>query len=116
MIKALMCVVGLLIVGGAVYAAWTGDGVNRDMEKLDMEIVKQTSENAYKHAGEEGDKKIAAIQKQIEEKKGERNIWFGAAIGGGIVGLVLALLPFTGKRKVAHSGMVTAQDQAPVES
>jgi hypothetical protein len=113
MIKALVLIAGLLVVVGAVTAAWFGVGVSEDIQKLDAQIYAQRSDNAYKRAGEAGEKKIAAYQQQIEEKKGERTIWFGAALGAFAVGLAMTFLSMTGKRKrkVSDDGLVPAQSQ-----
>src|SRR6266852_7633335 len=109
MIKTLVLIVGLLITVGAVAAAWFGVGAMDAMEKLDNEITMQTSDNAYRHACEAGEKKIADIRHRIEEKKSERNIWFGGAFGAMAVGLAVALLSLPLKKRVADRGLVPAQ-------
>jgi hypothetical protein len=111
MIKAMVLIAGLLIVAGAVAAAWIGLGLMDDMTKLDNEIYVQQAYNSHIRAGEAGEKKIADIEHQIEAKKNERNIWFGAAIGAMAVGLAMALLSLPRKKKVADRELVQAQNQ-----
>jgi len=44
---------------------------------------------------------IAGSQQLIEENKTARYLWFGAAVGGLIVGASLMLLPLSGKKKAS---------------
>jgi hypothetical protein len=117
LIKTLMVVVGLLIAVGGVYAAWLGLGAIDNIRGLEQEIYKQTAENAYgRGGGEAGKQKIADSEHKIEEKKVERNIWFGVAVGGLVVGLSIALLPLallpsSRKRKDSAAKLAPAPDQ-----
>jgi hypothetical protein len=116
MIKTLVLFVGLLIAVGAIAAAWMGLEVMDYMTKLDNEIYVQKAYNDHIHAGEAGEKKIADIEHQIESKKNERNIWFGAAIGAMAVGLAMALLSLPRKKKIKDRELVPAQNQDASDS
>jgi hypothetical protein len=99
LVRVLALVTGLFIAGGGVYAAWIGSGVDEDIRGLEAQIYKQRSDNAYHRAGEAGEKKIEELQQQVEEKKSERNIWFGAAAGAVAFGVALALLPLMSRKR-----------------
>src|SRR5438309_104965 len=93
-ILTLALVVGLLAAAGGLYAVWAASGVMEDIQGLENEIYKQRAENARTRAGEEGEKKIADSQQQIEKKTIVRNTWFGVAAGALIIGLPMALISF----------------------
>jgi hypothetical protein len=111
MIKILIAVVGVLIAGGGMAAAWFATGSADDITKIEAEIYKQRSENARPGSGAGGEKKIADMEQQIKEKETERNIRFGVAGAGLVVGLGLALLPWVGKRKTSSAGLPPAPNQ-----
>jgi hypothetical protein len=110
-IKTLIALVGVLIAGGGMAAAWYATGSSDDITKIEAEIYKQRSDNAFRRAGEAGEKKIADMEQQIKEKETERNIRFGVAGAGLIVGLGMALVPWVGKRKTFAARPAPAPDQ-----
>jgi hypothetical protein len=114
-IKVLIAIVGVLIAGGGLTAAWFATGSNREITSIEAEVVKLRSENARARGGEEEDRKIQERgNEEIKNKELERNIRYGVAGAGLLVGLSLALLPFvTWKRKASAAGLVAPEKDAP---
>jgi len=112
MIKILIAVVGVLIAGGGIAAAWFATGSNDDITKIEAETVKLRSANARGRGGEAEDQKIQDRGKQeIADKEIERNIRYGVAGAGLLVGLSMALLPWVGKRKTSAPRRAAEPDQ-----
>jgi hypothetical protein len=117
MIKILLPIIGLLIVVGAVAAAWKGFEKVDDVRRLEQSIYVQRSQNAYgrsEEAKESGEKKIVEFEQGIETKKTERNIWFGVAAAALVAGLGIALVPSSRKSKNSVATTAPAQiEDAP---
>jgi hypothetical protein len=114
MIKILLRIVGLLIVLGAVAAAYEGLEKVDDIRRKEQSVYVQRSQNAYGGHGESpevGEEKIAEFEREIEAKKTWRNIWFGGAALALVGGLGIALAPLSSKRKVSVAGQAPAQNQ-----
>jgi hypothetical protein len=114
MFKMLLRIAGLLIVAGAVAAAWFGYETLDEIGGLEAEIAKQESQKAFsksKAGKEEAQEKITECEQGIEKKTTDRNVWFGAAFGALVVGLVMALLPSSRKRKARAAAPAPAQTQ-----
>ena len=114
MIKILLPIVGLLIVVGAVAAAWKGFEKVDDVRRLEQSIYVQRSQNARGGPGtstEAGEEKIAEFEREAEAKKTERNIWFGVGAAAMVVGLGIALVPSSRKRRVSVAEPSPAQSQ-----
>src|SRR5258708_32489208 len=104
MIKILLPIVGLLIVVGAVAAAWKGFEKVDDVRRLEQSIYVQRSQNAYgrtEEAKEAGEEKIAEFEQGIETKKTERNIWFGVGAAAPDAGIGIALMPSSRQRETS---------------
>ena len=102
MTKILLGVVGVLVAAGGTAALWVGYDKFQDADQLGMDIYNEKSEMAYGKGParrEQGQKKIADWEKEIDAKKTESYIWFGAGPVAIIAGATLALLPWLGKRK-----------------
>jgi hypothetical protein len=111
MIKMLIAAVGVVIALGGVAAAWFATESSANIVSIEAERYKQLSDNAYRHAGAEGEKKIAELDQQIKNKEMERNIRYGVACAGLLVGLSMALLPFvTWKRKTSAAALAPEKD------
>jgi len=105
MVKVLLRVVGVLVVLGGVAAAWMGAERVRDAERLDMNIYAERSQIAMPGTPEArvqaGRQNMAGWEQEIQSKKVESYVWFGAAVVALVAGVLMVLLPSTGKRKVA---------------
>jgi hypothetical protein len=113
MIKILVAVVGVLIAGGGIAAAWFATGSNDEITKIEAETSTLRNANARGRGGEAEDQKIQDRGKQeIAEKETERNIRYGVAGAGLLVGLSMALLPWVGKRKTSAPRPVAAPDHS----
>jgi hypothetical protein len=113
-IKILLRVAGVLIALGGVAAAWVGSERHRYAEQVGQNIYVERSQMANPGAGaarkEAGEKKIAEWEQEIEETKTETYLWFGGAAAALVVGVSMALLPSTRKRKVSVPKQAPAQN------
>ena len=116
MIRALILIFGVLIAIGGVVAAWNGVGAMDDITKLEAQIYGQKNNRAAQRAGEAGKERIAEFERQMEEKRTERNIWIGGAIGALALGVAMAMLSLSRKRKASNATLVPAQDQKELNS
>jgi hypothetical protein len=116
MIKLLLRIAGVLIAVGGVAAAWMGLERVEDIRKLDSEIYVQLSQGAFggPRNKEKADKKIEETKEKIETTTTQRNIWLGAAAVALIVGLGMALLPSSRKRKVRAARSTPTENAGPV--
>jgi hypothetical protein len=114
MITTLLRVVGLLIAVGGLAAGWMGFVAVDEIKGLEGNRDVAITHKGRSGTKEAGEKKIADAEQAVEKKKTERNLWFGAGAGGLVVGLVLALLPSSGKRKVPAAAPAPAPNpEAP---
>lgn len=110
MIRALLLIVGLLVAGAAVYPTWQGAEANEDMHKWKNEITKlESAKLGGKLRG--GDLEIEKAQERVEDKTIVRNLWFVVAVETLILGVGLAVLPSSRKRK--HGSGVGASARTP---
>jgi hypothetical protein len=109
MLKILLRIVGVLLILAALPAAWLGFeamdtlGLENDISAREAEIGKRITK-------ERGEEQIAGYRRQIAEKNVQRNIWLPVAAGALVVGVGLALLPSSGKRKVPVAEPAPGQD------
>jgi hypothetical protein len=78
---------------------------------LENDIAAREAEVSRKNISKEkGEQQIAGYRQEIEEKNLRRNIWLAVAAGALVVGVALALLPSSGKRKAAADEPAPGQD------
>src|SRR6516165_4991665 len=100
MVQILLRILGVFLVLGALYAAWLGVDANADITPSENTIQVQRSALAGKKTSKEkADEEISKAEREIEEKKTQRNLGLGGAVVGLIVGFGLILMPSPRKRK-----------------
>jgi hypothetical protein len=109
MVKILLRILGVLLVAAAPLAAWRGFVARDDIRGLENGIDTTRSEMAYRLPKQKGEEKIAEYRQRIEAKQRDRDLWFELAAGAVVVGICLAFLPSSRKRKVPAAGPVPAQ-------
>ena len=112
MVQILLRILGVFLVLGALYAAWLGVDANADITPSENTIQVQRSALAGKKTSKEkADEEISKAEREIEEKKTQRNLGLGGAVVGLIVGFGLILMPSPRKRK--SPAAAPAQEPAP---
>ncbi|HEY7312795.1 MAG TPA: hypothetical protein VH643_25755 [Gemmataceae bacterium] len=100
MFQMLIRGVGLLLILGALPAAWFGFEALDDIRAHRVEIDKLKSEMAaHRFPKEQGEKGVAASQQRIADQKRAIYLWFGAAVGALVLGGGLVLFPSSRKPK-----------------
>jgi hypothetical protein len=114
MMTTLLRVAGLLLAIEGVAAAPLGFRANDDIQGLENQIYKDTAEQARPGGQKEAaTKSIAESEQRINGKKIERNLWFGGALVAVVVGICMALLPASGKRKAPAAEQAAAPNPGP---
>lgn len=100
MFRMLIRILGLLLILGALPAAWFGFEALDDIRAHRVEIDKLRNEMAaHRFPKEAGEKAVVASQQRIADQKRAIFPWFGTAVGGLVLGGCLVLLPSSRKRK-----------------
>jgi hypothetical protein len=95
----LLRVVGCLLIGAALAAAWYASGEQEDIQRQHASIDTSEGQRGRRISAEKADEQIAEAQAAIESLNLRMYLGYGAAAGSLVVGVLLVALPSRGKRK-----------------
>ncbi len=103
-------VIGVLLIIAALPLAWFGFEASEGTKGLQNDIDAREAEIGKRISKAKGEQQIAGYREEIDLKNRRRNVFFALAGGALVVGVVLALMPSSGKRKPVINDVAPGQD------